>query len=791
MFRREWRQQLLVLVLLTIVVAAAIFAATLAYNASPSRDAQFGSANARVQLIEADVSKRASDIETLERWFGPVEVIGHRYVPVPGSVDRVELRAQEPSGRYSAPMLRVRKGHAPTRSDEIALTDQVARTFGVGIGDRFELDGTQWNVVGLVENPGNLHDEFALVSPRSADSSESFTVLLDASPAERTRAPGERLPGQLQRRDAGEQTAAVALVFSMAAVVMLLVCLVAAAGFVVVAQRRLRQLGLFAAVGATDKHLRLVLLANGVAVGAVAAVIGAVLGLAAWLIAAPRLEAPVSMRLDRTNIPLTLVGAGMLLAIVTATAAAWWPAHSVSRMTIVQALSSRLPRPKPAHRSAVAAIVCFAVGFAGLAFGVDAARDRANVMLILGGLASLVAGIVLVSPLALRVLAAAATRFPVAVRLALRDLGRYQARAGAALAAISLGLAISVAIVVIATASEYTAGEGNLSDRQILVHAGENALPVPATGDTDLARSRATVEQIASRLDHATVFGLDVAVDPKATDQAPDGRVVQHVAVLGRPVGSHTIRSVGVLYVATPEVARFLGIDLGRVAPSTDVVTPQRGTLYIVDVGRKRPQSLPDRSIVHVDAGRYSSAPRHLITADALRRYGLETRRVGWFLQSASPLTNAQLGAARRAAADAGLTIETRSQQQGLRSLRTGATVAGMLLALAILAMTVGLIRSEAGRDLRTLIATGATTTTRRAVTATTAGALAFAGAVLGITAAYLALIAGYLDDLGALHSIPLMSLTATAAGVPCAAAIAGWLLAGREQMSLARPPAE
>ena len=44
--------------------------------------------------------------------------------------------------------------------------------------------------------------------------------------------------------------------FSVATVFLLLASLVAAAGFAVVAQRRLRQLGMLAAVGATEKHLR-------------------------------------------------------------------------------------------------------------------------------------------------------------------------------------------------------------------------------------------------------------------------------------------------------------------------------------------------------------------------------------------------------------------------------------------------------------------------------------------------------------------------------------------------------
>ena len=54
-------------------------------------------------------------------------------------------------------------------------------------------------------------------------------------------------------------------------------------------------------------------------------------------------------------------------------------------------------------------------------------------------------------------------RLPFAPRLALRDLARYQARAAAAIAAITLGLGASVTIVVLAQANQYRADEGNLS----------------------------------------------------------------------------------------------------------------------------------------------------------------------------------------------------------------------------------------------------------------------------------------------------------------------------------------
>jgi putative ABC transport system permease protein len=104
-----------------------------------------------------------------------------------------------------------------------------------------------------------------------------------------------------------------------------------------------------------------------------------------------------------------------------------------------------------------------------------------------------------------------------------------------------------------------------------------------------------------------------------------------------------------------------------------------------------------------------------------------------------------------------------------------------------VLAMTVGLIRTEAASDLRILTATGATSTTRRTLAATTAGALALSGALTGAAGAYLALAAGHRSDLGVLSHAPVLYLTAIIVGIPAAAALSGWLLAGRQPPALAR----
>jgi putative ABC transport system permease protein len=471
---------------------------------------------------------------------------------------------------------------------------------------------------------------------------------------------------------------------------------------------------------------------------------------------------------------------------VTATAAAWWPARAIARLSVTEALSARPAAPKPAHRSIAVAVVAAALGFACLYFGIDVATDKSNVVLVLAGIVALVVAIIFASPLVLRALAGVASRLPFAIRLALRDLGRYQARAGAALAAISLGLAISVAIVGIASASEPKESDANLSNRQVLVRTGNVDLGVPLLTQADVARLDTVANQLATGLEAASILPLDVAIDTNTKQTGSKGGVVYGPITLGRSVGPHTIRDIGMLYVATPALAGRLGVNLSTVKSNIDLITPATGTVYVANI-LARPTPTPASAVEHISALPYSSRPKNLVTPAGVQRYGLHVTRGGWLIESASPLTAAQLSTARERAAAAGLTIETRHSQDGLHTLRKGATVAGMLLALAILAMTVGLIRSEAGRDLRTLVATGATSATRRTITATTAGALAFAGIVLGIAAAYLALVAGYSRDLSELEHVPILELVATAIGVPLIAALGGWLLAGREPPSLAR----
>ena len=775
---------MLVLALLALTVGAACFGVAAAYNLAPLPNPQLGSADYLLQFAGPGGKAMTADIAAARRAFGTIEVVGHQFVPIPGSAQSVEFRALSPGGPYSGPMLALVQGRYPSSAGQVAVTRGLAQALQVHIGAVLSLPGHHQRVTGIVEDPSDLKDQFALVPPSAAGPAQGITVLLDASPAAFS-AFRDTFHGQLvwQARGASTQAAVAAGALAVVTVLMVLVSLVAAAAFAVIATRRQRQLGMLAAIGATRRQLQMVMVAGGALVGVIAAVTGAVIGLAAWFVAAPHLQVSAGHRIDRFAVPWPLVGLGMLLAILTAAAAAWWPARAASRVPIVNALSARPLEPRPAHRTAIMAVPLIVLALACLALA-----NQTSGPLIIAGALAMALGISFISPLSIRVLTAAGRRAPVAVRLALRDLARYQARSAAALAAISLALGIAVAIMISLAAAMNPANAGNLPANQMLIsigQPGDNQL-APIRTPAELSTLAAAVHRIAGSLGGATVIPLDMPVNPASQPQ-PGGQqpVVSLNAPLGRATGRNGVYRSVALYVATPAVLHLLGINPATIGPATDILTVQAGQDVLTTITTITDATNVQR--IHVPD--YSAEPTSLITVNGLRREHWTQIRSGWMVNSARPLHAPQIAAAREMAARSGLVIESRNTQASLATIRTLATAAGALIALGVLAMTVGLIRAEAAGDVRTLTAIGAASTTRRTLTATTAGTLALLGALLGSGAAYLALAAGHRSDIGVLSRAPVLDLALTIVGVPAGAALAGWILAGRRPPSVARQP--
>lgn len=270
----------------------------------------------------------------------------------------------------------------------------------------------------------------------------------------------------------------------------------------------------------------------------------------------------------------------------------------------------------------------------------------------------------------------------------------------------------------------------------------------------------------------------------------------------------------GLVYAASPALLRHYRINPRAVDAAADIRTSRRDvagyelTDFAGQSGcpagagsctvhrhrpaglRKGPPGITHPNIQRLSLPTYTSAPNTLITTKAIRSLGLSLVPVGWLIQAPRPLTPAQVIAADHWAATAGLTIETRSEPapEDLSRLAAWATGVGILLALGVQVMTIGLIRGETGSDLRVLTATGASGTTRRSITGVTAGALAFLGALIGTAGAYLALIAWH-RSLHQLAHVPVVDLTIMIAGLPIVAMGASWRLAGRQPPAIARQP--
>jgi putative ABC transport system permease protein len=800
LFRREWRQQMLVVALIIVAVGATVLGAAVATNTPASASAGFGTAT-DLATFQAPVSD--ARIAALQHRFGRVDVIENETFAIPGSINTYELRAQNPNGPFGSPMLSLLSGHYPTTPDQVAVTPGVASAFGLKIGDVWRPDGRARQVVGIVQNPQSLLDEFALVIPGQVRNPTEVSVLFDAPgvpPA--SIGPNVQTP---QSASSNNPINPETIVLALATVGMLLIALVAVGGFTVLAQRRLRALGMLGALGATDSNVRLVVRANGVVVGVVGAVAGFALGLAGWLIYRPSVESSAHHAIGAFQLPWVVIGPAMVLAVLATYLAASRPARAVTRLSIVAALSGRPAPPKQVHRSALPGIVLAVIAAFLLSYSGSNSNGGGAPELVFG-LVALIVAVILLSPLFLAVLARLAKRTPIAARLALRDLGRYRARSGSALAAISLGIFIAVLVCVLA-AGRYGnvldyAGP-NLGSNQLIVYTANGNPNNQGPGSSGTQAGSSLNTQYATARSIAAALGSSDLVQLEST-----GATLQHAAP-GRQWS-------GPVYVATPQLLAAFAIK--EVNPSADILSMRPGLSGLSDMqlvygnyfaGNGPPAGNQNNSfpcpaseclanpVIEQEGSLPSgtSAPNTVITEHAVHQLGLQPSVSAWLIQAPHPPTAAQITNARLTAAAKGMTIETKSSVPSLAEINNWATVFGIFLALGILAMSVGLIRSETASDLRTLTATGASSSTRRTLTAVTAGALALAGAVLGTAAAYLGAIAyswdNKLDGLGSLTSIPIRNLLVILIGMPLIAAVGGWLLAGREPSSIARQPME
>lgn len=757
MLRREWRQLAVIAALIAVSVGFGVAAVLTAFNLTPPPERTYGGGAALATTTGDATEQRAA----FEQRFEPIGVIESATVAVPGSIDRLDLRVQSPEDTVAAPLIALVDGRWPDRA-EAAVTSGVAARFDVSIGGTIELAGQRLPVVGLVENPTDLDDEFALlwsfdgldIEPASVTSS----FLIDAPISEIEAAsvgpigvddPGEGVPSL--------RTLAALAMSVVVAIAMLQVALLAGVGFAVLGRRRSRQYGLLAATGATPRQIEQAAAASGLVTGVVGSAIGLGLGLTVVVIAVQGMEELVRHRID-LMLPWWGIVPGVLLGIGAATISAWWPSRALSRQSIVEILAAGRPARRSIRRSTVIGAGVSVAGVLALLVGVG----RESIGLSVPGVIASFLGTLLLAPAVVQFVGWQSTGMPLASRIAGRAIARQQGRSAAVIAAVAVALGIAMGLATVTAAIDQRAASrpGNLPDNIAIAWLDttpEGSFVVPAAVDPDVIRR--TAEQLAEQSPDLAVVPIEVAVRPDAeritTPFVRAGTAAGVVPELVlRPAdpaadevlgfgdvdaaGNEVVFTGHLLWVATLEMLRAWELP-GLPVDEVLVLAPWPDAVLLGE--RETPPAGYTPLRIEPGLPAFTSAARTFITPAAVEAGGMQRVTVGWLLIGEGAFSDTARNGLRESVQ--GLVVtEFRDPASSTGWVRTVGVLAAAAVGLVILIAAVGLARMESVSDMRLLATIGATDRTRRSIAASTAVLLGLAGVALAIPIGFLPQVA-------------------------------------------------
>lgn len=788
MTQREWRQQVLV----TSLIASALTLVTLSaltINNISRADPDYGSANRLVKVATNGQPLDAATVAALlsagpaglSSWRLPVVFLGQ--ASSEGLIEFSDLGLSSPLG---ATNLRLITGRMPTEPGEIALTPRLRRTLSSKVGSEVTLTGEgegPLTVVGIVEDPNDLSRRLAVVAPGQVRK-PSFVIgalrIDDTQLASLKTKFGDRLLRSAPIEPGGSRVASYFAIALLAGVAMLEVGLLCSAGFAVLARRRLRQFGMLSALGASERGLRVTMTVTGVIVGALGATIGIAAGFLASLALRGRFENWLGWRFASWGLPLAVVAPLLVLAVGTSALAAWWPARSISRLSIVNALAARRPVSQSAKRSATVAMVAAVGGAALLNWGVA----TVTVLAAFIGLLVALGGVLLLAPTLIRQIGKLSAHLPLSARIAGRDLARHQTRSASALAAIVLALGIPLGIVLSSSSAEAQLRHEppNLPAHLALLFqrdAGGRNEPPPRSFDSETETVAVALAQMQGLVPGSRVVPIQMAHDPTdapvpityATGVTAESVSVVRIQV---PMGDRNEPTwADAVWVATPELLAAWKLD-PALAERDELLGPKRADLR---VGSPNGWSSEVTEPIEFGLPQHPGAAPYWIPEGAIASRKLATVTVGWAIVARSSITSSQRAALRSANADM-FSLDLPDPPGSEASIRLVASLIAYGAGLAVLAMTVGLIRSEAKDEKRILAAVGAPARTQRWIAGATAGLLSVAGSILAVPIGLCFLLAMTSNPSGKNpFTVPWRNLTVIPLGIPLIAIIGACVL--------------
>jgi putative ABC transport system permease protein len=389
---------------------------------------------------------------------------------------QVDLTKPELAGAFD-----LLSGHVPETAAEVDLTPRTMAEFGARIGSTITMPASAtlhgktatFTVVGEMYQPTDTKADEVFALPTAPDSTgespqgwfvlnpggvswsqvqamnktgyvvNSREVALDPPPSSQVPYNSAHFfttPG-LAALDAVD-----AAVFAIAVGIALLeVVLLAGPAFAVSARRREREYAIIGAAGASGSHLRRIVLADGLLLGAVAGILGAGLGFGAGAAVLPWLSSLGTVP-GHVHVDVLRVLGVAVLSMLLGLCAAWMPARSVARRDILATLSGRRVATSKRVRTGrvVRGLVLIALG--GCAVFLDRKLSPgAGAVYVVAGIALIEVGGIICTPAVISGMARLGRVLPLGPRLALRDSARHTGRTTPAVAAMFAAVAGAVA----------------------------------------------------------------------------------------------------------------------------------------------------------------------------------------------------------------------------------------------------------------------------------------------------------------------------------------------------------
>ncbi|HEU5005465.1 MAG TPA: hypothetical protein VFT67_00755 [Jatrophihabitantaceae bacterium] len=701
---------------------------------------------------------------------------------------------------YADPMargiLKRVSGHAPRSVDEAAVTARIAEKADLKIGSTLRLAdfGTAtdsertFRVVGIVDDAGSRHAEAVYLDPSALPApppskgqdyvSPGESGWLVDSPGPITwqqvlnlnklgyvvvsrqaylhPPPSSEIPFLASSSSIDGQVLSIAtLIVGMA---LLEVVLLAGPAFAVGARRQRRQLAIIASTGGRSSDLRNVVLANGIVLGAAAGVISIVLAVAGMAIGIPTLGSLVDQVPGHFDVRPAELALLVLVAVLTALAAAAFPASAAARTDVVAALAGRRGTLRTRKRVVVLGLVVGAVG-AVIAIG-GATHSSNGATVILFGVALVELGLIACTPALIGLIARLGRRLPLAPRIALRDAGRNRSAAAPAVAAVMASIiGAMAAILVVASTTDQNRRNYHASlpmnaawteldssgpnvGPQAVVDAMRSTLPVSGlvlvrgpSGSCSFTRPDCVVGQI----DFANMYWQERHPSRYTGGYLPstlvdDGSGLKALFGKPEPAAAAALRAGKAIVVDRAAVGNQGTVHLtGSQAPISSMNGPSAAS------GSKQ-VTVP--AVVVSDG--YPAA-QLIVPPSVAAKLGVTPRAIGVFARDTRAPSDRekQALAGKLNAIDPELYYYVESGYHDDRAwMMYGLVGVAAVIAIGAAVIATALADVDGRADLVTLGAVGAAPRTRRVLSLSRAGVIAGIGAVLGTAAGFVPAIA-------------------------------------------------